>query len=139
MAAGFNEIAEGLEFLKTKLVDATLQGFAPGGVWPDMAPPGTTTPFVIIANQSGTDTLTATAFRILARPVYQVKAVGPTTVQTAIRNAANRIDFLLARTNGATANSTIEACWRDGAFILSELVAGALWVNIGGFYRLELT
>src|SRR5262245_5076262 len=137
--SGINEAAEAYEFLYAKLHgDATLLGYAPGDVWPDLAPPGTTTPFVVITLQSETDTLTATAFRILSRPLFQIKAVGPATQRAAIRNAANRIDALLARTSGVTTNAVIEACYRDGVFNIPEIVDGKLWTSIGGFHRLEI-
>ena len=143
MVAGINEVAEGREFLYAKLSgDATLNGYlgAPSGcIWDEMAPPGTPTPFVIIGHQSDTDTLTATAIRIMARMYFQVKAVGPVTQAAAIRNAANRIDVLLARTSGTSTTGIILACWRDGALDIPELVDGALWRNLGGMYRLEVT
>lgn len=140
MVAGINEVAEGREFLYAKLSgDATLGGFATGGVWDEMAPPGTATPFVIIGHQSDTDTLSATAIRILARMIFLVKAVGPVTQAATIRNAANRIDVLLARTSGTSTTGIILACWRDGALDIPELVDGALWRNLGGMYRLEIS
>ena len=140
MVAGINEVAEGYEYLYNKLSgDSTLLGYATGGIWPEMAPPGTATPFVVIGHQSDTDTLTATAIRIMARMYFQVKAVGPVTQSTAIRNAANRIDALLARTSGTSTNGIILACWRDGALNIPELVDGAVWRNLGGMYRLEIS
>jgi hypothetical protein len=137
--ANINEGAEAYEFLYTKLHgDATLLSYATGDVWPDMAPPGTATPFVVLTLQSETDTLTMNVFRILSRPLFQVKATGPATQRVALRNAANRIDTLLGRTNGTTTNAIIESCWRDGVFNLPEIVDGALWTSIGGFYRLDI-
>lgn len=137
--SNLNEAAEGMEYLYAKLSgDSTLLGYATGGVWSDMAPPGTATPFVVVGMQSETDTLTMNVFRILSRALFQVKAVGPATQRTAIRNAANRIDTLLGRTSGTTTNAIIEACYRDGVINIPEIVDGALWTNLGGFYRLEI-
>jgi hypothetical protein len=137
--ANLNEGAEAYEFLYTKLSgDSTLAGYATGGVWPDMAPPGTATPFVVFQLQSETDTLTMNVFRLLSRVVFQVKAVGPVNQRATLRNAANRIDVLLGRTNGTTTNAIIEACYRDGVLNLAEIVDGALWSSIGGFYRLDI-
>jgi hypothetical protein len=137
-----NEAAEAYEFLEAKLSgDATLLGYLGSGassLYPDLAPPGVATPYVLFSMQSEVDSLTATAVRILARPLFQVKAVGPANQRAAIRNAANRIDTLLARTSGTTTNAIIEACWRDGAINIPEVVDGALWTSLGGLYRLEI-
>jgi hypothetical protein len=88
--------------------------------------------------QSETDTLTTNVFRLLARVIFQVKVVCPVTQNVAQRNAANRIDTLIGRTSGTTTNAIIEACWRDGAFNIPEIIDGKLWTSIGGFHRLDI-
>lgn len=91
-----SEVMYGIQWLVATLsADSTLAGYAPGGIWRGLAPPATTTPFVIVAHQAGTDSLTMNAFRLFSEIVYQVKAVGPASVTTQITNAAGRIDQLI--------------------------------------------
>lgn len=140
MTAGVAEIAIGFEFLYATLSgDATLAALVTGGWWHDMAPAGTATPFGIMGLQSAPDTLTATATRLLAQPLYQVKVVGPASLYPSLVTAASRVDALLARTAGSAGGFVIQACYRDGGIALPELVDGVLWSNLGGSYRLLIS
>ena len=96
-----HEGAYGLQWLKSTLAgDSTLTGYAPGGVYRGVAPPGVLTPFVIISLQAGIDVLTVNAYRLMSQPLYQVKAVGPASVTATIVAAASQIDALLGRSSG---------------------------------------
>lgn len=119
--------------------DSTLAGYAPGGVFADLAPDGTTTPYVVYALQSpGPDTLTANAVRLLTNPLFQVVAVGEASKMAAIVNAASRIDDLLKRASGTVTGGYIAVCYREQPLQKSELINTVVWRSIGGLYRLIL-
>ena len=120
--------------------DSQLTALAPGGVWRSMAPPETSTPFVIFALQSATDSITMNAFRMLVEGLFQVKAVGPASESTAIANAAARIDALIGSppTSGTVTGGYIAASYRQSALSIDELVNGELWLNQGGMYHLTI-
>jgi hypothetical protein len=97
-----HEGAYGLQWLKSILLGSSaLTIDAPGGIWRGLAPPGTATPFIIIAFMSGPDILTMNAIRLMTQPLFQVKAVGPASMTTQIVWAASDIDTLLGSTRGA--------------------------------------
>lgn len=133
-----------LEWLNSVLSgDSTLSGYAPGGVWRGMAPQETPTPFIILSLQSGSDVVTMNAVRLMDDLLVQVKAVGPAATQTAmIANAAARMDALIG--NPPNAGTTqdglgyVLASYRQSPLIVDELVAGDVWTNIGGLYRIEI-
>lgn len=139
-----HEIALGFEWLYSTLsADTTLAGFAPGGVWRALAPPGTATPFVVLVHQAGTDAVTMNGFRMLDDLLFQVKAVGPANITATVASAAERIDILLGGppgtpASGATADNLgqVLACYRQSPLQLDELVSGELWTNMGGLYRM---
>lgn len=145
-----NEAWLGFKFFYGILApDTTLAGYAPGGVFRAMAPPEddngnpTQTPFVVMALQSpGADSITMNAVRMLANPLFQVKAVGPANVTQQIANAAERIDVLLGGKDGLR-NQTITggfigACYRESVLQLDELVGGELYTSLGGLWRLQI-
>ena len=135
-----HEVVIALEFLYSTLSgDTALAGYAPGGVWRGDAPPGTTTPFVAIEHQSGgVDTLTMNAYRVMSRPLFQVKAVGPTANLSATAQAAAEVDTLLKRTSGSAPGGLILVCYREEPLFLDSLINGEPWTDIGGLYRTEI-
>lgn len=135
-----NEVADGLNFLYTTLAsDTALQAAAPGGVWRNIAPEATATPFVIIGWQGGIDHMTATANRLYSEIIYRVEAVGESQQFTALVTAANRIDALLGLIRlAAQSNYTVLACYRQQAMQREQVVDGVTWSHLGGFYRLSL-
>jgi len=116
--------------------DSLLSGYAPGGVHRSLAPDGTVPPFVIMAFQSGPDTRTAQAVRILAQPLYQVKAVGPASETAILVEAGGRIDDLLKDASGSVFGGYIASCYRESELVLDNMVNGEQWSEIGGLYRL---
>ena len=133
------EQATGFKWLSSMLSsDTQLLAAAPGGVWRDLAPPDTATPYMIVSLQAGQDVLTANAFRLFVYGVYQIKAVGPGNNYSGIVTAASRVDALLGRTSGTTTNGIILACYRETPLAVSEIVDGELWNNLGGFYRIAI-
>lgn len=138
-----NEIVLGLMFLTSTLQgDSTLASLAPGGVWRGTADPTTPTPYVIISFLSGTDALTANGVRPMSHLRFQVKAVGLASNTASVANASNQVDSLLGGNvglrNQSVAGGFIGTCYRDGMLMVDELVTGEKWVNIGGFYILDV-
>jgi len=128
-----------IDFIYTTLSDdASLSSLAPGGVWRGVAPPDTPTPFVVFSNQSAVDVITANGLRLMTDQQFQVKAVGPIDETDAISQAASAIDDLLKRTSGTATGGYILDCHRESILQIDEMVAGDLWTNIGGVYRLEV-
>lgn len=119
--------------------DATLAGYAPGGVFADQAPDGTETPYVIFTDQSGgVDSLTMNAIRVLSNPLYQVIAVAEASKFASVASAASRIDDLLKRTDGTATGGAILSCYREQPLIKSETINTQKWKSVGGLYRLLL-
>lgn len=91
-----HEVMYGAQWIMSILsVDSALTGFAPGGVWRDVADAGTATPFVILAFMAGTDVTTFNKVRLMTQPLYLVKCVGPASLASQIIAAASRIDQLI--------------------------------------------
>lgn len=132
-------VSAGYNLLYTTLHgDATLMALITG-VFQDLAPTQSAPDWCLIAAQSATDTNTATAARILTRCLFQVKVVGPVTDAANIRNAYARVDALLQPSGLALRNTAgTLACFREQQFSVGELVSGALWLNLGGMYRVEV-
>jgi hypothetical protein len=133
-----NETGLGLKWLIATLkADSEFLTASPGGVHRGMAPPGTTTPFTIVAFQSGTDVTTMNEVRLLSDVLYQVRAVGPATMAGDIVAAADRIDALFKRTSGTVSGVRID-CFRDSPLQYDELPNGIQWSNFGGLYHLQI-
>lgn len=135
-----HELASAQEWLYTTLSgDATLAGYAPGGVYPDLAPDGTATPYVVFSLQSpGVDSLTMAAVRVLANPLYQVVCVAEASKFVAVANAASEIDDLLKRTSGTVTGGYIGSCYREQPVEKAELINTVVWKSLGGLYRLAV-
>lgn len=133
-----HELASAFQWLYATLSgDATLAGYAPGGIFADLADEGTATPYVVFNVQSpGVDTLTANAVRIFAKPLYQVVAVGEAEKMTNIANAASQIDALLKRTSGTVTGGLMAVCYREQPLEKAELINTIKWKSLGGLYRI---
>jgi hypothetical protein len=127
-------ITTGLTFLYGTLSgDGTLMGYLQG-VFQDFAPDGTLPDWCVIGVQSpGQDTLTANAVRILSRPLFMVKMVGPAAHMANLSTAYQRADTLLklVRNTGG-----LLACYRESPFYMPEIVNGQPYANLGGLYRM---
>lgn len=128
--------------------DSTLTGFAPGGVSRAVASPQASTPFVIVAYQAGTDSVTMNGYRMIVDSTYQVRAVGPSTQSLTVAQAAAQIDKLLGSPPGtpvsgdvivsSVTEGRVLSCYRLSPLVLDEMVEDALWVTMGGLYRLVI-
>ena len=134
----------GLMFLSSILQnDSTLAALAPGGVWRGSADPGVSTPYIVVAWQSGIDALTVTGVRPLTHILYQCKAVGPARNSQAVADAAAQMDALLGGNQGlrnqTVTGGYIGSCYRDGQIMKDDLVTGEKWFTVGGLYRLDIS
>ena len=148
--ANYHESYLGFLFLAGILqVDATLSGLAPGGVWRGLAPPASSTPFVVMSHQAGTDVLTMNGVRLFVSMLYLVKAVGPSSATAAVALAAARIDRLLGSPPGLPASGAVivasvtegqvYAVFREMPLMIEEApVAGEEYINMGGMYRMQI-
>lgn len=120
--------------------DTTLLGYAPGGVFADLAPDGTLTPYVIFNAQSpGVNSLTMNGVRLLSNPLYQVVATGPASQMSSIANAAAEIDKLLKPpASGTVAGGYISSSYQETPLMLSQVINTVKWKSIGGLYRLSV-
>lgn len=132
-------ITSALTFLYSKLSgDATLSGYITG-VFQDIAPEGQQPVYCVIGVQSpGLDTLTTNAVRILSRPLFAVKVIGPAASMPTISAAYARADVLIGLVRNGS--NGVLACYREAPLYLPEpqLVNGEPWVTLGGLYRIEL-
>ncbi len=117
--------------------DATLTGYVPGGINRAYAPVATTTPYVVMTYQSGSDGTVFGGGRAYADMLFQVVAVGPVKTISSLTSAAARIDTLLTlATQTAVTGGTILASFRTQPYESDVLVDGEQWTSIGGDYRL---
>ena len=122
---------------RTLSADATFMGYVTG-VFQDIAPVGTLPNWCVIGVQApGLDTLTATAVRLLSKPLLSVRIVGPTADMENISAAYQRADALLALIRQDTATGV--TLYREQQVYRPEpqLINGEPWVNLGGLYRAE--
>jgi hypothetical protein len=146
-----NEVLLGYAWLQSTLQgDSTLVNeLAPGGVFRSLADPGTSTPYIIVSFQSGSDTTTFNGFRVLTQMTFQVKAVGPASDTASLASASSRLDVLLGGPPTFPPGGvpiTIDdfdvgwmySCIRQSPLSVDELVDGKMWTNAGGLYRLEV-
>ena len=134
-----HEAMLGIQWLQSVLVgDATLAGYAPGGVWRGYVPPGTSWPYVVYNFKAGSDVLTANAVRVMDKLLYQVIVSGPASMDSTLAAAATEIDKLLRRPAFATTPDglgAILAAYRETPIQKDALVNGEVWTDIGGLYR----
>lgn len=144
MAANADPITTGLTLLSNVLSgDSTFMALVTG-VFQDIAPEtsaGAQPPdYCIIGLSSpGADTLGAGATRILSRPTFLVKIVGPTSDMANLHAAYARADALLSLIRNDAATGVL-ACYRVAPFGIAEptLVNGKPWYDLGGLYRMEM-
>lgn len=135
-----HELVSAEEWLYSVLAkDTTLQGYAPGGVFADLAPDGTPTPYVIYTDQSGgADSRTMNGVRLLTNPLYQVIAVAEVSKFSAVASAASRIDDLLKLDKGTATGGYISSCIREEPVTKNEEINAVKWKSVGGMYRLQI-
>jgi hypothetical protein len=94
---------------------------------------------VIYGFQSGFDTLTNNAIRLITQPLYQVRASGPVSMIDQVAIAAGYVDDLLKRTkNTSVPGGFVADCHRESPLYIPNTIDGVQWASIGGLYRMVL-
>jgi hypothetical protein len=132
-----SEILASLDFIKTKLgTDATLVSLATGGIHTGAAPVGTVAPWIVLAFQGGHDALTLNGIRFFAHLLFQVKAVGQSSILATLFQMSALIDDLFKRTSGTVTGGYISSCYREQPLHYPEMRPdGTEWTHTGGLYH----
>lgn len=134
-----NEIDITYQWIQATLSgDATLTGYAPGGVWRAEAEANTPAPYVTITYQPGRgrDEIAFGGVRVYSDLYFEVCATGPVSTLQNIVNAALRIDELLAiAQQTAITGGTLLAHYRVEPVETNPLIDGLRWNSNGGVYR----
>lgn len=134
-----HEVALALSWIISTLDDATLQGYAPGGVWRAEAPPGTALPYAIATYQPqlSKDELAFGGVRVYSDLYFHIIATGLASSDETIASAAARIDELLPVSQPtAVTGGTIITCYRTSPITVDTVIAGEQWTDMGGVYRI---
>ena len=89
----------------------------------------------------GEDVRGTGATRIMARPLYLIKAVTQGGSVMALQTLVDRIDSLLHGLKGGTADATIQSCVRERPFRMTtvEDPGNTVYQHLGGEYRLQVS
>lgn len=131
-----NEVSLAAKYLANALnSNIALMAVAIGGAWRDLAPPGLQTPYIVFAHQAGTDTM-AFRKRAYSSMVWQVKIIGPAAISQTLESGSALMDDAIAIVNPVSVTGgEIKTCFRQQPLLVSEIVNGELWNNVGGLYR----
>lgn len=140
-----NELIGVHRFLYQRLAcDPELAGLVGERIYEERkAPQGAAYPLVLFNVQSATDLLGAGAARLWMDAVVQVKAVGPQATSE-LSPIADRLDALLhvAEPVVVSLGETryqIHGSHRERAIKYDEVVAGQVYLHLGGLYRVFCT
>lgn len=137
--ASSDPVGDGFKLLYGVLHGDSTFAAAVTGIYEVLAPTQATPDYCLLIHQSATDVNATTAARIMTTLLYQVKVIGPAQDEANLRAAYARADALLQPGGRALTNTNgTLACYREQTFSVGELVNGALWLNIGGLYRVEV-
>lgn len=132
-----NEVTRAAKWLYSRLAaDGVLAAAAPGGIHEHPAPPGTASPLITYQLQAPVDVKVVPDKRVWAEMVYLVRAIGQGRSYVVLEAAADRLDVLLDRADGATSDARVISCTRDSAYALSEERNGVEYRHLGGLFRL---
>lgn len=137
------------------LADTALRAIIGRRIYPGQAPqaagqgrPAPAFPLVEFAQQSpGRDALTSDGLRSMVSPLYRIQAVGRGIGIMALQPLADRIDALFHRQNwpGEDLEAGGHAYYVSGSQRkrahrpADEIVAGEVYVTLGGLYEVTLT
>jgi hypothetical protein len=139
-----NELIGVHRFLYSRLAgDAALAVLVGNRIYERGAPQGAAYPLVLFKVQAATDLLGAGAARLWMNAVVQVKAVGPQATSE-LSPIADRLDALLhvaepvvVRLDGKSYQ--IHGSHRERTINYDEVVAGQVYLHLGGLYRVFCT
>lgn len=139
-----SEVARAERWLYTILSqDGTVSGIVAGRIFAFAAPQTISTwPIVVYTMLSGGEDVRGTgATRIMAAPLFLVKAITQGASLAALQTLVDRIDTLLHGQKGGTADATIQYCVRERPFRLAtvEEPGNTLYQHLGGEYRIGVS
>lgn len=105
-------------------VDGTIAGYATGGIWGEVAPEGTTGPYIIMDHLAGLDLMVVNQERVWTKMTYNVDLVAVGKDYQTPDPAYVQIGALLHRQGGITTGGIVLACTRVGVDIGNSLAAG---------------
>lgn len=136
------EVVEAYEWLDATLKgDATIQSLVgnPARVHEHPAPQGTVSPYITVQSMAPLEDLDVVgAHRVWTEGLFLVRAVAETASIKVVEPIAKRIDELLHRSGGATADGRVVSSTREEAFYLPEFTNGKSYRHLGGVYRLYI-
>jgi len=116
--------------------DAALADLVGDRIFDGVGRPDAVYPFVVFQFQGGHDVAGVSAQRLMGQEVYLVKAVGRAASYADLKPVAKRIDELLHRQRGVTADGTVWACVREQPFKNVYVENRIQYRQLGGLYRL---
>ncbi len=137
------EVALAFQWINSTLRgDSQLMAASTGGIWQGTADISTVGPYTSFGQQSGQDSLTSAAKRVMARMLLQIVGVGPDAQYGALVVIANRIDVLFGdvKNVGLPGGGVMLTSYREQPLALDiGLVAGASWSKLGGLYHIDIS
>lgn len=120
--------------------DPTLTSLAPGGVWEDFAPEGTTYPWVVFSLRPVDDQVITGAQRLKSTIAATVKVVSQTRSYISLIPAADRIDALINAKSGTVTGGSIISCMRTSEVrYVEQPIEGQpaiVYRHLGGDYEI---
>jgi hypothetical protein len=139
-----NELIGVHRFLYQRLAcDPELAGLVGKRIYERGAPQGAAYPLVLFKVQAATDLLGAGAARLWMDALVQVKAVGPGAASE-LSPIADRLDALLHVAEPVVVSQgeksyQIHGSHRERTINYDEVVAGQVYLHLGGLYRVFCT
>lgn len=136
------EAASGLVFfLDTLRNNAPVMAISLDGVHFGAAPLKARYPIAIVGYDSGSDTVTANAIRLLSDMRYQCKAVGLANDPQPVIDLASAIDDALGGDQGlrnvSVTGGYISSCYRENPLLYGDDIAGTKYMHLGGLWRIK--
>lgn len=114
--------------------DATLTGFAPGGVWHGVAPSTASGVVVVYSLVSAADDYTL-GRRATVTERFQIKAVAPGPSAAPAWSAAERVEALLTDQAFMLDGASLMMCRREQVISFTEQDGGEQYQHAGGIYQ----
>lgn len=142
MAGPINELPRAERWLTTVLkADVTIAGLIGTRVYADVMPVGDDSAYpAIVFNllSPGEDLLASGSSRVIASPVYLVKAINRGRSLQALQTLADRVDQVLHEARGGVTGAGIAWCKRIRPFSMREYEGQVAWTYLGGEYEIAL-
>lgn len=118
--------------------DATLAGFAPGGVWRGVAPTDKPAGVWVVFNNMSADDIYTFDLRAMVNSLYQVKAIAPGESALPAWQAAERIETLLTDQALTITSGTLLMVRRQQVISMTETDGGEQYQHAGGMYAITV-